>query len=99
LIVSTGKDKKIKLFDPRANSTVQFGDGHQGIKASRVVWLGDSNKFLTTGFSKTRERQFAIWDSSNLSKPLRMATVDSGTGILEAIYDRDTKLIIFAGKV
>jgi hypothetical protein len=37
--------------------------GHQGPKTSKVVFLGDTNRLLTTGFGKQFERQVAIWDA------------------------------------
>jgi WD40 repeat protein len=67
LFATVCKDKKIRVIDPRANTATQVGDGHQGIKPSRVAWLGQLNKVATTGFSKMRERQFAVWDAGILT--------------------------------
>lgn len=36
--------------------------GHTGAKNSRAVWLGEHNRFATTGFSKMSERQIALWE-------------------------------------
>ena len=44
----------------------QEGSGHQGVKASKSVFLGDTNRIFTTGFSKLSERQYAIWDVVNI---------------------------------
>lgn len=35
---------------------------HEGGKAAKVVFLNDKKKLLTTGFSRTSHRQFAVWD-------------------------------------
>jgi coronin-7 len=97
LIAVTSKDKKVRTIDPRASKVVSEGEGHVGLKASRVVWLGNTPRFLTTGFSKSRERQFAIWDATDLSKPLKMTTLDSSTGVITPIYDADTNILYIAG--
>jgi coronin-1B/1C/6 len=50
--LQTSRDKKIRLFDPRAGSEpIKIADGHGGIKGSRVVWLGDRDRIVTTGVS------------------------------------------------
>ena len=41
----------------------QKGLGHQGPKTSKVVFLGDTNRLLSTGFGKQFERQLAIWNA------------------------------------
>lgn len=53
----------------------------------------------TTGFSKSRDRQLAIWDASNLSKSLVMNNLDSSTGVIDIFYDNDTSLLFISGKV
>ncbi|KAG0083321.1 Coronin-like protein crn1 [Podila epicladia] len=52
LVATTCRDKKLRVFDVRSNKVVQQADSHQGIKGSRVVWMGDSGRLATTGFSK-----------------------------------------------
>lgn len=48
----TSRDKKIRMYDPRAStSPIKEADGHGGIKGSRVVWLGDRDRAVTTGVS------------------------------------------------
>ena len=121
---------------------LQEGAGHQGSKASKVVFLGEKNRIFTTGFSRMSERQYGVWDAvsttvlskyiivvylqlymkfpdvvitvsliwtsilwmftylqSNLSKPLKMDTIDSSSGVMIPFYDRDTKVVFLAGKV
>lgn len=50
-ILSTScKDKMVRIIDPRAqNCMTATAESHQSIKDSRVVWLGDQNRILTTG--------------------------------------------------
>lgn len=94
----TSKEKKISIVDPRANSILQQGEGHQGVKPSRVIWLGDLQRLATTGFSKTRERQLGAWDVRNLKTSLAMTNIDTSTGVLVPLYDNDAKLLFLAGK-
>jgi len=96
LLATSCKDKKLRVIDPRQSSIVQEAEAHQGVKGSRVCWLG--TKLFSTGFTKTSEREFAIWDSRELSKPLSRTNVDSASGILMPFFDRDTSVLFLAGK-
>ena len=98
LIVATTSDKKVAVIDPRQNKIVGEAASHEGVKPSFVTWLGKSSRFLTTGFSKSRERQFYIWDSANLTKPVKTSTIDSSTGVIIPLFDQDTNQLYLAGK-
>lgn len=52
LLATSCKDKQVRILDPRlpANSFTHVANSHQSIKDSRVVWLGDASRILTTGF-------------------------------------------------
>ena len=97
-LVTTCKDKRRRLIDARTGSVSASGQGHGGGKASKVVWLEDKNLIFTTGFSKHSERQFAIWDPSNLSKPLKLETLDCSSGVLNPVYDPDTSMMYLIGR-
>ncbi|ORX53182.1 DUF1900-domain-containing protein [Hesseltinella vesiculosa] len=98
LIATTCRDKKLRIFDVRSNKIVQEGSGHQGIKGSRVVWLGDSDRIATTGFSRMSDRQLNLWDTSNLEKPMKSEFLDTSSGVIMPFYDIDTKMLYLAGK-
>lgn len=50
MLATSCKDKKVRIVDPRAASPVlDVANSHQNIKDSRVVWLGDQDRILTTG--------------------------------------------------
>jgi len=51
LLVSS-KDKKIRIIDPRNNKTIQEGFSHDGVRGSRVVWLGNTGKVCSIGFDR-----------------------------------------------
>jgi hypothetical protein len=94
---TTCKDKKIRIIDPRQGTVISQGTGHIGPKASKLVFI-DKQLIFTTGFSRMSERQFAIWNSENLTKPLASEDIDVSSGILIPYYDFDTKVMFLAGK-
>ncbi|CAG8443126.1 16411_t:CDS:2, partial [Gigaspora rosea] len=93
LLATTCRDKKLRIFDIRSGNVVQEASSHQGIKGSRVAWLGDTDRILTTGFSKMSDRQLFLWDSANLDKPLKNIMVDTSSGVLMPFYDSDLKIL------
>jgi WD40 repeat protein len=99
LLATTCRDKKLRIFDVRSNKIVQEASSHQGIKGSRVAWLGDTERIVTTGFSKMSDRQVYVWDSAQLEKPIRNIMLDTSSGIVMPFYDEDTKILYLAGKV
>ncbi|KAI8816914.1 uncharacterized protein EV422DRAFT_543554 [Fimicolochytrium jonesii] len=98
LLATTCKDKKLRVFDVRANKVVQEAVGHQGIKGARVQWMGNADRFVTTGFSRTSDRQVYIYDSKNLSAPLKQENIDTASGLLMPFFDADTSMLYLAGK-
>lgn len=60
-IVTTCKDKKIRIIDPRTGKILQQGQGHEGVKPMRAIFLKD-NRIFTTGFTKRSERMYALRD-------------------------------------
>lgn len=97
-LVTSCRDKKIRVIDPRAGIVVQEANGHQNIKDSRVLWLPGKDLILSTGFSQTRSREAKIWDPKNLSSPLGTIPIDSSTGTIMPFYDPDTYMTYLIGK-
>ncbi|KAI8591374.1 hypothetical protein BDZ88DRAFT_411257 [Geranomyces variabilis] len=98
LLATTCKDKKLRVFDVRSNKVVQEAMGHQGIKGARVAWMGNADRFITTGFSRTSDRQVFVYDSKNLETPLKSETIDTASGMLMPHFDADTSMLYLAGK-
>ncbi|KAK5643995.1 hypothetical protein RI129_007840 [Pyrocoelia pectoralis] len=99
LIVTSCKDKQIRIIDPRVEIVcIKTANSHQSIKDSRVVWLGDDDKVLTTGFDASRLRQVIVRDLRNFSSPEKTLELDCSTGILIPLYDPDTGMLFLAGK-
>ncbi|XP_067943738.1 uncharacterized protein [Watersipora subatra] len=97
LFATTCKDKKIRVIDPRTGAVIQVGAGHSSLKTSKVIYL-NNNKLFTTGFSKSGDREFALWDALDLSSPIHLESVDYSSGVLLPFYDSDIDVIYLAGK-
>ncbi|KAL1915477.1 uncharacterized protein VTP21DRAFT_6601 [Calcarisporiella thermophila] len=98
LLATTCRDRKLRIIDVRANTIVQETAGHQGVKGSRAVWLGDTNRLATTGFSKMSDRQLFVWDTDSIEKPVKSIFLDTSAGVIMPFYDCDTKMLYLAGK-
>jgi len=96
LLVTTCKDKKIRVVDPRQNKVAAEGEVHGGIKGSRAIWI--KQKVFSVGFSKLSEREYAIWDPRDFSKPLNRTAIDSASGGIMPFFDKDTNVLYLAGK-
>jgi len=98
MIATSCKDKKLRIFDPRTTGSIAEGECHQGVKGSRAIWLGNKEKILSCGFTKTSEREYCLWDPKDMSKPLLRNQIDSASGLLMPFYDNDTNVLFIAGK-
>lgn len=78
---------------------LQEGMCHEGSKACKAVYCGDTGLVFTTGFSRFSDRQYGVWDEKNLNTPLRLDNIDSSSGVLTPFYDHDTRVVFVAGKV
>lgn len=97
LLVTSCKDKKVRLLDPRQQKVVQEMEAHGGVKGSRAVFLG-MDKIFTAGFTKSSEREICIWDARNFGTKLSGQTVDSASGLLMPFFDEDTGTLFLGGK-
>jgi coronin-1B/1C/6 len=50
------------------------------------------------GFSKTSDRQFAMWDMRSLDAPMATENIDTASGMLMPFYDGDNSILYLAGK-
>eukprot|EP01134_Creolimax_fragrantissima_P004365 CFRG4365T1 len=95
-MVTTCKDKKIRIIDTHTGEVLHEAEGHAGTKASRCVWLGSEDKVLTTGFSKFSDRQYKLLDGS-LSL-IKEDNFDTSSGVIIPVYDEDLKILYLGGK-
>ncbi|KAL6450450.1 CRN1 Coronin-like protein [Candida maltosa Xu316] len=100
LLATCSRDKKLRIWDIRTGKIVSEGPGHTGAKPSRVTWLGNTDRIVTTGFSRLSDRQVGIWDIHNIDKgPINgFMVIDSGSGVLIPHFDNETSILYIAGK-
>ncbi|KAJ6592224.1 microtubule binding protein [Mycena vulgaris] len=97
LLATTCRDRKLRLFDPRAGGeAVRITDGHGGIKGSRVVWMGEHDRIATTGFSKMSDRQVAVWETGGLGN-IKTLVLDQSSGVMMPFWS-DNNILFLAGK-
>jgi coronin-1B/1C/6 len=94
LLATTCRDKKIRIFDNRAGpEPVRVGDGHSGVKGSRVAWMGDLDRLATTGFSKMSDRQVGLWEAGSLNN-VKTISIDQSAGVLMPFWS-DNNILFF----
>ncbi|KAJ6231492.1 coronin [Anaeramoeba flamelloides] len=92
------RDKFLRIFDPRSgNGAIAKIPGHVGRKNARVIWLGDEEKILSTGFGRGT-REVKIYDPRKTKKSIFTAVVDSGSSIIMPLYDPYSKILFLASK-
>jgi len=80
-LVTTSRDKKLRVWDVRQQSPVHEYAGHEGAKNSRAVWMGEHNRIATTGFSRMSERQIGLWEPGRKDPIGGFTSLDSISGI------------------
>ena len=70
MLVTTCRDKKLRIWDVRQEKPAAEVAGHSGAKNSRAVWMGEHDRVATTGFSKMSDRQLGLWDIRTPRSPL-----------------------------
>ncbi|XP_074775650.1 coronin-7 isoform X3 [Athene noctua] len=99
LLGTSCKDKKLRIFDPRASPAAsQSVVGHENNKDSRLLWMGSSDCLISVGFSQMREREVKLWDTRRFSGAMLTMALDTSPGATIPLYDTDTGLLVLAGK-
>ncbi|XP_065336917.1 coronin-6 isoform X1 [Cloeon dipterum] len=96
-LLTTCKDKKIRIINPRTGDIEEEAISHEGSKATRAIFLR-SGLVFTTGFSKMSERQYSLRAPDHLSDPIVMVELDTSNGVMFPLYDPDTNLVYLCGK-
>ncbi|OAL55090.1 actin-binding protein-like protein [Pyrenochaeta sp. DS3sAY3a] len=98
-LVTTSRDKKLRVWDVRQEKPAQEVPGHPGAKNSRAVWMGETDRIATTGFSRMSDRQLGLWDPRNPSEPIGgFQILDSISGVCMPFWDDGTQCLYLAGK-
>ncbi|RCI11662.1 hypothetical protein L249_7216 [Ophiocordyceps polyrhachis-furcata BCC 54312] len=98
MLVTTSRDKKIRVWDVRQEKAVHEAPGHSGAKNSRVVWMGEHNRFATTGFSRMSERQIGLWEPGRTEPIGGFTMLDSISGVCIPFWDDGSNCLYLAGK-
>ncbi|XP_051013967.1 coronin-6 isoform X4 [Acomys russatus] len=98
LLATTCKDKTLRIIDPRKSQVVaERARPHEGARPLRAVFTADG-KLLSTGFSRSSERQLALWDPNNFEEPVALQEMDTSNGVLLPFYDADSSIVYLCGK-
>lgn len=73
------------------------GVSHTGPKAQKLAFI-DNDFWVTSGFNKQPEREFALWDSRNLTQSLARGPLGEGLGVGHIYYDEQHNLLTLAGR-
>ncbi|XP_010220481.1 PREDICTED: coronin-7-like [Tinamus guttatus] len=81
LLGTACKDKKLRIFDPRASAAAsQSAQGHENSKDSRLLWMGASDYLISVGCNQMREREVKLWDTRKFSSATHSVTLDTSPG-------------------
>jgi len=97
-IVTSCKDKMVRVVDPRSGATAGSCEAHDGTKTTKLEWLGKGTKFCTVGFNRQSKRQLKIWDTKKMDKELTSHDIDQAAGVIMPFYDEDINVLYLAGK-
>jgi coronin-1B/1C/6 len=92
MMVTTSRDKKLRVWDVRQEKPVHEYAGHEGAKNSRAVWLGEHNRIATTGFSRMSERQIGLWEPGRKDPIGGFTSLDSISGVCMPFWGKPTFL-------
>lgn len=99
LVGTSCKDRKIRLFDPRAGSTPIFECADiGGTLGTRIEWLGTKDQIALVGHDKMSERRAQIVDFKKSGEKLTDQRIDSSSGVLTPVYDASTGVLLLWGK-
>ncbi|XP_041447608.1 coronin-1B-like [Drosophila obscura] len=96
-LVTTCRDKKIRIFDPRTAQLESEAECHESARTSRAIYLR-SGQIFTTGFTRGSRRQYTLRDPHALHAPIAKADLDMASGVLFPFYDPGTNMIYLCGK-
>ncbi|XP_064489724.1 coronin-7-like [Ornithodoros turicata] len=98
LVASSGRDRMLRIWDPRSPNGCLEASGHANNRDSRVLWLGDTNYVLSSGLGGAREREVTLRDTRSIDVPCATASGESAMGIFVPLYDPDSNMLFLVAK-
>lgn len=98
LMLTSGKDKKLRIYDPRAPEGAIETDAFAGGKKQTALWLDNHGKIANVGFSKSSSRMYSLYDPKKFDKPIQEVDIDQSAGVFMVTYDPDNSILYLAGK-
>ncbi|KAJ2334960.1 hypothetical protein GGI00_001607, partial [Coemansia sp. RSA 2681] len=92
IALTTKKGKQVQVYDARTQELLGKGPSMNSIRPCRIAWLGTSHICLA-GFGLGSQRELAVYDTKDLSRPMAKAAIDIGPGVLVPIVDSDCNMI------
>jgi len=98
LLATCAKDKMLRIFDPRNSEMISEIANHTSPKSSRVQWMHNADIIITTGFTRSNERELAAYDPRNLGERLHTHKLPSSSSTSMLFQDSDNSILFVAGK-
>lgn len=99
LVGVSSKDRKIRLYDPRAGNSPIFECADiGGTLGTRIEWMGAKDQIALVGFDKASERRIQVVDFKKGGARLADQRIDSSSGVLNPVYDHSTGVLLLWGK-
>ncbi|XP_025027392.1 coronin-7, partial [Python bivittatus] len=99
LLGTSCKDKKLRIFDPRAKPVAcQTVLAHASGREAQVLWVNAEGCFLSVGSNQMTEREVWLWDMRQPSGTLASITLGASPRALIPLFDPSTALLVLAGK-
>lgn len=99
MLAAVDKTKALHVFDPRCQAEATSNPTiHNGPKQLKCCWLGTSNRIVTTGTNKQMFKEIGVWDSRDLSNPIKIQKGEKNLEVSDPFYDETNNLIYCAVK-
>ena len=89
LIGSLLKNRRVHVFDVRANASIMNTEGHGSSKIQKMSFA-DGPYVFSSGFNSKGYRELRLYDTRNFNEAIQSHKIDTLQGMLSNYYDHDT---------